>query len=163
MHNDAVGVGPVPSSSAAVPQEALDELASAWSRLDRSRPLLESGVGPAVRVVGDWVVRALTVDELLPAAGQDECLARAVAGLRRAWTLVESGCPLEALLDASTGHEHEFWELYWRPLDRLPSGGWTDEAREGYRGHLAGRPVRTPASWITQHLLLAARRPEPSA
>jgi hypothetical protein len=147
-----------------VSQQVLDELASAWSRLDRARPREPAGVAPAMHVVYHWVTCALAVDGLLftilsgvyAATRAEESCGPALLALRWVWEVVEGEASMDALLSPASGPEHSFWELYWRPLADLRLDLLPAEGRDHYGRHLAGRPVRTPASAITSFLLTTA-------
>lgn len=149
---------------AGVPQKPLDDLAAAWSDLDRSRPHCETEVDRAIVVVHSWAMCALAVDSLLVAALRGAyASARAeepggpgLLALRWVWGLVDAGHHLGSTLIASPGMEHLFWELYWPPAERLPAGVLPADGLDGYAQHLASQPVRTPASLTTSFLLTLA-------
>jgi len=144
----------------AVPQDALDELAAAWSELDRCR----TGVPHAYRVVRRWASSALVVDGLLAAA-----LSGAYEGVRVeedggpqlvaprwAWALVLAGHRMPGVLAASDAPEQLYRDLYWRAVEELPPATETG-GRDEYVRHLASRPVRRPASATTAFRLTMAR------
>jgi hypothetical protein len=148
-----------------LPQAALDELAAAWSQLDRCRPARSSGVPAAHRVARRWARSALAVDGLLMSvlsgtyAGirAEEDGGPQVAALRWVWLLVEAGHGMSSVLSASAGPDRLFWELYWRPIEELRQAPAGVPGRDEYVLHLASRPVRQPASATTAFLLSVAR------
>jgi len=148
----------------AVPQNALDELAAAWSELDRCRPRHPTGVPHAYRVASRWASSALAVDGLLATAlsgayegvRAEEDGGPQLVALRWAWALILAGHRVPSLLAASDGPERLFWDLYWRPVEELPAATETG-GRDEYVRHLASRPVRRPASATTAFLLSMAR------
>jgi hypothetical protein len=157
------------ADAVALPQSALDELAVAWSLLDRCRPQQRSGVPAAYRIARRWARSALAIDRLL-----DNTLSGAYLSLRAeedggpqlialqwVWALLETGHRMSAALAATDGPERLFWELYWRPPEELPSDAsrtnGSGSARDEYVRHLASQPLRRPASASTAFLLSMAR------
>jgi hypothetical protein len=149
---------------ASVPQKPLDDLAAAWSDLDRSRPRDTAEIGRAIAVVHAWVTAALAVDSLLVSAlsgayavaRAEEPGGPALLALRWVWGLVDAGHQLGNTLVASPGMERLFWELYWPPPDRLPDGLLPVDGLDDYSLYLASQPVRTPAALTTSFLLSLA-------
>lgn len=150
-------------------QALLDNLAIAWSRLDRARPREPSGVPSLLLALDEWMRWAVRMDdELAAAVGAAYVDARplepgglAIDGLRAAFDLVERlGHPIDALVTVSAGEPAVFFDATWKSWDELPRADRVPgAAAEGaYRRHLAGQHARGAASEVTTFLLTAARQ-----
>ena len=146
-------------------QALLDNLAIAWSSLDRARPRQEADVPGLLFALEEWVRWAMRVDdELTSALGAGYVVARAhqpggrpIAGLRHAHDLVERrGHPIDTLVTVSAGSPALFYDVTWRRYEELPAPGSEVDGEEAYRLHLARQPARMPASHVTTFLLTAA-------
>lgn len=146
-----------------LPQPSLDLLAATWSELDRARPPAKSDVPAAITVLTAWMAAAIAVDGLLnellgPAyrhARSEEPGGQALVGLSHPSRLLAGGHAAGDLVYATDLPQHEFWELYWRPLEelpRLPADASSARQAEAYGEHLAGQPARRPAAAITVFL-----------
>ena len=151
-----------------LPQALLDNLAIAWSRLDRARPRDHAGVPSLLLALDEWLRWALRVDEELASALGPAYLAarpqrpggQVIDGLRAAHDLVERrGHPLDDLVTVSAGSPALFYDATWKPWEDLPPGSAAAaaDAERAYREHLAGQHARRPASQVTTFLLTAAR------
>jgi hypothetical protein len=146
-------------------QALLDNLAIAWSRLDRARPREVSGVPTLLFALDEWMRWAVRMDdELTSALGasyvESRCRRRggpAIRGLRHPFTLKEQlGHPLDALVTISAGSPAVFYDLTWKPYVELPPAAGDPEAEQAYRQHLDGQPARVAASEVTTFLLTIA-------
>jgi hypothetical protein len=146
-------------------QALLDNLAIAWSSLDRARPRHESDVPRLLFVLEEWVRWAVRVDDELAAAlGIGYVTARGthaggppIAGVRHAHDLVAlHGHAMDALVTVSAGEPALFYDVTWRRYEELPARGTEVDGEEAYRAHLATQPARMPASAVTTFLLTAA-------
>ncbi|HXM58591.1 MAG TPA: hypothetical protein VOB72_24535 [Candidatus Dormibacteraeota bacterium] len=146
-------------------QAVLDNLAVAWSRLDRARPRREADVPDLLCALDEWVRWAVRVDdELTGALGApyaarraEQPRAHALGGLRHAYDLTgRLGHPIDSLVTVSAGSPAIFYDVTWRPPEELPDAEGPADVVEAYRLHLASRPARVPASGVTTFLLSAA-------
>lgn len=146
-------------------QALLDNLAIAWSSLDRARPHQETGVPRLLFALEEWVRWAMRVDDELESAlgaGYVEARCRQpggppIAGVRHAHELVERfGHPIDMLVTVSAGSPAVFYDVTWRRFEELPAPGAAVQGEDAYRVHLARQPARMPASAVTTFLLNAA-------
>lgn len=146
-------------------QALLDNLAIAWSSLDRARPRQEADVPRLLFALEEWVRWAMRVDgELEGALGSGYVEARcrrpggrAIGGLRHAHDLVELyGHPIDALVTVSAGSPAIFYDVTWRRYEELPAPVCVVSGENAYRAHLARQPARMPASAVTTFLLNAS-------
>lgn len=146
-------------------QAVLDNLAVAWSRLDRARPRQRAEVPALLFALDEWLRWAMRVDdELAGALGAGYAARRAehaggrpIPGLRHAHDLTERlGHPIDALVTVSAGSPAVFFDVTWRPYEDLPRAEDATVGEEAYRLHLASLPARGPASGVTTFLLSAA-------
>ena len=146
-------------------QALLDNLATAWSRLDHARPLDPAGVPTLLGALDEWVRWAVRIDvELLAAFGDEYATSRAtrpgglpLPGLHLAADLTErTGQAIDALVTVSAGSPVVSYDAVWRRYEELPSSELDTEGVEAYRRHLAGQAARRPASDVTTFLLGAA-------
>ena len=145
-----------------VSQALLDNLAVAWSTLDRARPREETGVPALMEALDTWMRWAMRIDEeLVDALGPDYTTARReraggrpIPGLRHAHELTErGGHPLGQLVTVSAGSPPLFYDAIWKRYEELPSPQDDPGAAQAYREHLASRPARRPAAEVTTFLL----------
>jgi hypothetical protein len=144
-------------------QGVLDNLVSAWSRLDRARPRDEAEVPELLGALDEWVRWAVRIDaELLCAFGESYAESREVRpgarplpGLHLAADLTGRHA-IEALVTVSAGSPALFYDVIWRRHEELPACEHQGEGIEAYRRHLAGQAARRPASDVTTFLLGAA-------
>jgi hypothetical protein len=143
----------------------LDNLATAWSRLDRARPRDPAEVPALLGALDEWVRWAVRIDgELLGALGERYALSRGtrpggrpLPGLHLAAELTcRPGHAIEALVTVSAGSPALFYDVIWRRYEELPASELQDDGVEAYRLHLAGQAARRPASEVTTFLLTAA-------
>jgi hypothetical protein len=146
-------------------QAILDNLAVAWSRLDRARPRQRSEVPGLLFALDEWLRWAVRVDaELAGALGGAYAQRRAepgggrpLPGLRHVYDLTERlGHPIDALVTVSAGSPAVFFDVRWRPYEDMPQVGDGDGGEHAYRMHLASLPARATASDVTTFLLSAA-------
>jgi hypothetical protein len=143
----------------------LDNLAMAWSQLDRARPPREAGVPALLHALDEWVRWAVRVDDgLLVAVGGRYAAARTeleggrtIPAIRHAFDLTDRhGHPIEALVTVSAGSPTIFFDVWWRPYEELPPPAAEEPAADSFRRHLAGQAARVRASELTTFLLTAA-------
>jgi hypothetical protein len=143
----------------------LDNLATAWSRLDRARPRDPAEVPALLGALDEWVRWAVRIDgELLGALGDGYASRRGtraggqpLPGLHLAAELTgRTGHPIEALVTVSAGSPAVFYDVIWRRYEELPPSELEADGAEAYRLHLAGHAARRPASDVTTFLLTAA-------
>jgi len=148
-----------------VSQALLDNLATAWSRLDQARPLDPADVSALMAALDEWVRWAVRIDrELLAVLGSEFAAGRRslpggqpLPGLHLAADLVaRTGHPIDALVTVSAGAPALFYDVVWKRYEELPSSELRAEGVEAYRLHLAGQAARRPASEVTTFLLGAA-------
>jgi len=146
-------------------QAILDNLAMAWSRLDRARPPRDTEVPSLLSALDEWVRWAVRVDdELAAAVGSSYATRRSerrgglpIAGLRHVQHLTqELGHPIDALVTVSAGSPAIFYDVTWALYEALPRSEIPTGGEDAYRRHLAGQPARMPASDVTTFLLSVA-------
>jgi hypothetical protein len=146
-------------------QALLDNLATAWSRLDDARPLDPADVPTLLFALDEWVRWAVRIDlELLAALGDEYATSRVtrpgglpLPALHLAADLTErTGHPIGALVTVSAGSPAVFYDAVWRRYEELPASELETERADAYRLHLAGQAARRPASEVTTFLLGAA-------
>jgi hypothetical protein len=149
-------------------QGLLDELASAWLRLDQARPTTVGDVPRLLQALTDWMRWAIRIeDELLYGMEVSYLTHRAATagsaalpGLRHAHELVEQGgSSLEELVTISAGSPPHYLDAIWRGFDELPRPVENAPAPSGesaYRLHLEGVAARVPAAHMTRFLLHTA-------
>lgn len=146
-------------------QALLDNLATAWSRLDHARPLDPAEVPTLLAALDEWVRWAVRVDvELLAAGGAEYAASRAtrpggrpLPGVHLAADLTAgTEHAIDALVTVSAGSPAVFYDAIWRRYEELPAPWLETERAEAYRLHLAGQAARRPASKVTTFLLGAA-------
>jgi hypothetical protein len=144
-------------------QGLLDNLVSAWSRLDRARPREQAEVPALLAALDEWVRWAVRVDgELLSTFGAPYAESREtrpggrpLPGLHLAADLTGRHA-IEALVTVSAGDAALFYDVIWRRYEELPPSERPGGGTEAYRRHLAGQAARRPASDVTTFLLGAA-------
>lgn len=144
-------------------QGLLDNLVSAWSRLDRARPREQSEVPALLGALDEWVRWAVRIDgELLATLGQSYAESRCarpggrpLPGIHLAADLTGRHA-ITALVTVSAGWPALFYDVTWRRYEELPASPPEVEGREAYQRHLAGQAARRPASDVTTFLLGAA-------
>jgi hypothetical protein len=143
-------------------QALLDNLAMAWSQLDRARPRHHEEVPGLLRALDEWMRWAMRVDdELLGALGAAYATTREVhpgglpiPGVRHAYDLTErQGHSLDMLVTVTAGSPAILYEVVWRRYEELPLPDGDTEGGEAYRLHLASQPARTSAAQVTTFLL----------
>jgi hypothetical protein len=143
-------------------QALLDNLAMAWSRLDRARPQRQEEVPSLLVALDEWMHWAVRIDEELTGAlGAAYMSARCerpggrpIPGLRHAFALARrQGRPLESLVIVTPGSPAVFYDVLWKRYEELPEPEPDPEGEQAYRLHLAAQPARTPASEVTTFLL----------
>jgi hypothetical protein len=148
----------------------LDNLATAWSRLDRARPRDQAEVPALLGALDEWVKWAVRIDgELLGALGERYASSRGtrpgglpLPGIHLAAELTgRTGQAIDALVTVSAGSPALFYDVIWRRYEELPASEPETERVEAYRLHLAGMPARRPASEVTTFLLTAAVTDDP--
>lgn len=144
-------------------QGLLDNLATAWSRLDRARPRERVHVPLLLGALDEWVQWAVRIDgELLSALGARYAEQRGtrpggqpLPGIHLAADLTCRHA-IDALVTVSAGSPAVFYDVIWRRYEELPAPELAAEGSEAYRRHLAGQAARRPASDVTTFLLTAA-------
>jgi hypothetical protein len=146
-------------------QNLLDELAGAWSRLDRARPVAVEDTPQLLRALADWIRWAIRVEDELEAALGLSYLARRAAvpgggplpGLRHVHGLMaDDGRAVAELVTISAGSPPTYHDATWRPFDQLPEPLGSPPAlneESAYRLHLEGTAARVPAADMTRFLL----------
>jgi len=146
-------------------QALLDNLATAWSRLDHARPLDPAGVPTLLGALDEWVRWAVRIDvELFATLGDEYATSRTtrpgglpLPGLHLAAELTErTGHAIDALVTVTAGSPAVFYDAVWRRYEELPAPELETERAQAYRLHMAGQAARRPASEVTTFLLGAA-------
>ena len=146
-------------------QAMLDNLAVAWSRLDRARPRDEADVPLLLFALDEWMRWAVRIDNELAGALGSRYLVerdgrpggRPIPGLRHAFELTDRhGHPIQDLVTISAGSPALFYDVMWRRYEELPAPSETPEGEQAYRRHLARQTARTAASEMTTFLLTTA-------
>jgi hypothetical protein len=150
---------------AGLSQDLLDELAGAWSRLDRARPVAVEDTPQLLQALADWIRLAVRVeDELQTTLGLPYLASRAAVpggaalpGLRHVHGLMANdGRAVVELVTVSAGSPPTYHDATWRPFDQLPEplGGPPALSEESaYRLHLEGTAARVLAADMTRFLL----------
>jgi hypothetical protein len=148
-----------------LPQDLLDELASAWLRLDGAKPTAFEDVPHLLEALTEWMRWAIRVeDEVLGILAVSYLTHRAVAeggaalpGLRHAHELVRGGGhSVDELVTVSAASPPTYLDVMWRQFDELPRPAEDAPAPAGesaYRLHLEGLAARVPAADVTRFLL----------
>jgi hypothetical protein len=146
-------------------QDLLDELAGAWSRLDRARPAAVEDSPLLLQALADWIRWAVLVEDELQANRGLSYLARraavpgggALPGLRHVHGLMaDDGRAVAELVIIGHGSPPTYHDAKWRPFDQLPEalGGPPALSEEAaYRLHLEGMAARVVAADMTRFLL----------
>jgi hypothetical protein len=144
-------------------QALLDNLATAWSRLDHARPRDPAEVPVLLGALNEWVEWAVRLDgELLSVLGEPYAESRAtrpggrpLPGLHLAADLTGRHT-IDALVTVRAGGSALLYDVVWRQYEELPASGLAAEGSQAYRLHLAGQAARRLASEVTTFLLGAA-------